>query len=65
MTTAQAFKMGFEDAAMGGRLQTYRQVSTAYPTLTDEHIDAYQNGWEDGKAGDTFRLEGLISLGRC
>jgi len=60
MTLNDAFAKGFQDATNGGRLQTYRHVSAAFPHFTEAQIEMYQNGWEDGKAGDDFRLRGLF-----
>lgn len=51
------FELGYRHGQQSGSVITNRQVSEQFPYMTTELIEVYQNGRDDGVAGDTFRLD--------
>lgn len=52
------FGAGYRDGALsGGKLRTPRQVAEQHPEWTVFDVDCYLNGFDDGVAGDSFRLD--------
>ncbi len=66
MTNIAAYKIGYRDATRligkGARLAdlSHREVSLLHPRLSN-FSEAYRNGWEDAKVGDTWRIDYLAS----
>jgi hypothetical protein len=51
------FELGFRHGQQTGVSVSAREVLTRYPHMTTEMLDIYQNGRDDGIAGDDWRLE--------
>ena len=63
-TRAQAERMAFMTGYHDGRNwlvspESAREALAKYPDFTAGQIEAYLNGCDDGRRGDTFRLAGL------
>lgn len=56
--TANPFETGFQHGMTTGEYVTNRQVSEIYPDYSATEIEIYQNGRDDGVAGDFWRLNG-------
>ncbi len=51
------FELGYRDGAQTACYLSDRQIAERYPYMTAEMIDIYQNGRDDGVAGDDWRLQ--------
>jgi hypothetical protein len=50
------FELGYRHGRQTGLYASNHEVSTRYPHMTAEMVSIYQNGRDDGVAGDNFRL---------
>lgn len=51
------FALGYRHGEQTGEHVSNREVAEQFPYMTDEAIEIYQNGRDDGIAGDDWRLK--------